>query len=69
MATLEDVLDRYAEGMFDTDNQDPVFENHFDEVVGGIPMTADDRAAIVAFLHTLTDTAFVNNPEFMNPFE
>jgi len=68
--SLDDVLDRYAEGMQDTNNQDPVFENHFNAQVGGIVMSDDERDAVVAFLHTLTDSTFLNNEaEFGNPFD
>lgn len=69
LETLEDVLDRYSAGMQDTDNQDPVFENHFVASEGGIPMSEDEKAAIIAFLHTLTDTSFINNPAYQNPFQ
>lgn len=69
LATLDDVLDRYASGMFGTNNADPVLENHYVQSQGGIPMTDTDREAIVAFLHTLTDTVFTNNEELKNPFE
>ncbi len=36
---------------------------------GGVQLTADEKAAIIAFLKTLTDDGFKSNPEYQNPFE
>jgi len=32
-------------------------------------LTAYEKQALVAFLHTFTDTSFVSNPNFQNPFK
>jgi len=34
---------------------------------GGLGLAPSQKADLIAFLHTLTDTAFVNNPAFSNP--
>lgn len=58
-ATLEDVLDHYASGGHPSPNVDPNIKP--------FTMTEQDKADLIAFLHTLTDTAFVNNPAFRAP--
>jgi cytochrome c peroxidase len=35
--------------------------------VGGIPLTAQEKADIISFLRTLTDYQFLTNPEFADP--
>jgi cytochrome c peroxidase len=35
---------------------------------GGLHLSSSDKAALVAFLKTLTDYTFINNPEYSNPF-
>ncbi len=59
-ATLEEVLDHYASG-----GHSPEFS---DVNIRPFDMTEEEKQAILAFLHTLTDTSFVNNPAFSNPF-
>ncbi|MEZ4987175.1 MAG: hypothetical protein R2795_19395 [Saprospiraceae bacterium] len=58
--TLEQVLDHYASGGHGVENEN----------VNIIPfdLSPEEKQAIIAFLHTLTDTTFVNNPAFSNPF-
>jgi cytochrome c peroxidase len=59
--TLEDVMMHYTNGIQSSATLDPIlFEN--------ITLNSSERAAIVAFLHTLSDSAFINNPNFANPF-
>ena len=58
-ATLEEVVDHYASGGHFSDNVDPN--------VRQLKMTETDKADLIAFLHTLTDTGFVNNPAFADP--
>lgn len=62
IATLDEVLDHYASGGFASPNVDP-------NMVPFAIDTVDRRAALLAFLHTLTDTTFMNNPAHQNPFE
>ena len=56
-ATLEEVLDHYDHKMIYSTTLDSVFQKENNSV--GISLTKDKKEAIIAFLHTLTDTAFV----------
>ena len=59
-ATLEEVLDHYATGGHYADNLDPL--------IYPTGLNAQEKQDIIAFLKTLTDTTFVKNPAFSNPF-
>ena len=59
--TLDAVLDHYAEGVQDTPNLDPLLNKNGQR---GIALTKDERRQVVAFLHTLTDDAFLRNRKF-----
>ena len=59
--TLEAVIDHYSSGGQDHLNRDIRMQPmHF---------TESERAALVAFLKTLTDPAFLSDPRFSDPFE
>ncbi|SDL76415.1 cytochrome-c peroxidase [Siphonobacter aquaeclarae] len=61
---LQEVLDYYDAGVQDTPNLDPLLKQ------GGrlgIPMTADEKRKIIAFLNTLTDTEFLQDKRFAEP--
>jgi len=70
--TLEAVLDFYAGGGRDVGNGlyagDGRLNPYKDPLIGQIRLEAQDKADIVAFLKTLTDTAFVTDPRFADPF-
>jgi cytochrome c peroxidase len=53
--TLEAVIEHYATGVKRSATLDPNLAKHPD---GGVPLTADDKRALVAFLKTLTDAQF-----------
>jgi len=55
-ATLEAVVGHYAGGVKRSATLDPNLSKHPD---GGVPLSAADRRALVAFLETLTDASFV----------
>ena len=66
--TLEDVVENYSKKGFGVSNEDPNLPlmglngpNH--------TLTEAHKKAIVKFLHTLTDTVFVKNPDIQNPFQ
>ncbi|GAB2783756.1 cytochrome c peroxidase [Rhabdobacter roseus] len=59
--TLEAVLDHYASGVQDTPNLDPLLQQNGRR---GIPLTAQEKAQLVAFLGTLTDTDFLTDKRF-----
>lgn len=63
LATLEDVLDFYDSGVTDTPTLDSLLRNKETNRLG-IPLSSEDKKALIAFLHTLTDYDFINNPEF-----
>jgi cytochrome c peroxidase len=63
--TLEQVLDFYGEGVRSCANLDPKME--FTRA-GGTSLTAEEKRSIIAFLHTLSDSAFVTDPQFSDPF-
>lgn len=67
-ATLEQVIDHYSTGVQDHPNLDNRLRNN-DGSVRLANLNNDERAALVAFLHTLTDNDFINDEKFSNPFE
>lgn len=58
--TLEAVLDHYSSGGAAHPNQDPRIQP--------LRLTRSETAALVAFLKTLTDPQFLNDPRFADPF-
>ena len=65
--TLRQVVDHYSDAVQDTPGLDPLLRN-----LGGLPqrlnLTAAQRDALVAYLQTLTDQAFLNDVRFADPF-
>ncbi len=59
--TLDQVMNHYSSGVKNSSTLSP-------EVAGGIPMTASEKADIIAFLKTLSDYSFINDPRFNDPF-
>jgi cytochrome c peroxidase len=59
LATLADVLEHYSKGMDEKANPDPVFKQP--DGKSGIPLTAEEKTNLIAFLKTLTDKAFLEN--------
>ncbi|MCB0221269.1 MAG: c-type cytochrome, partial [Chrysiogenetes bacterium] len=51
-ATLEEVVAHYSEGVQRGSTLDPNLAKHLD---GGVPLSPEDRQALVAFLKTLTE--------------
>lgn len=64
-ATLEEVVNFYSEELKFSETIDPLMKNVHQ---GGVQLTEEEKSALVAFLKTLTDTTFINNPLFSNPF-
>ena len=60
----EQVLDHYDHGAVSSTSLDPMMQYNVDY---GLGLSEQDRADLIAFLHTLTDTEFLNNPAFANP--
>ncbi|MCG8574451.1 MAG: cytochrome-c peroxidase, partial [Flavobacteriales bacterium] len=63
--TLEEVVDFYSEGL----NHSPNIDSRMTRVKqGGVHLSEEDKAAVVAYLHCLTDSTFLTKEEFSNPF-
>ncbi len=59
--TLDEVLNHYISGVKNSSTINS-------EVVGGIPLTAQEKQDIILFLKTLTDTKFITDRRFADPF-
>ncbi len=67
--TLEEVLDHYNEHVaLDSPNLTRDMRASNVDGASTLLLTPDEKRKIIAFLHTLTDQAFVSNPQFSNPF-
>ena len=71
--TLEEVLDHYDSGIKNSSTLSPLIveaDNRDAAKIGRISLhlTAEEKAAIIAFLHTLTDRDFVTAERFSDPF-
>lgn len=64
-ATLEEVIDHYNGSLHRSATLDPNLAKHPE---AGFGLSAEDKAALVAFLKTLTDEQFVSAPTTTNPF-
>jgi cytochrome c peroxidase len=73
IATLSSVLDHYAAGGRTIDegpNAGEGAKNPLkDPLIRGFTLTDDERVSVLAFLATLTDDSFVNDPRFRDPWE
>lgn len=63
--SLEKVLDFYSEGVHLTANIDSKMGR---AQQGGVKLTAKEKEQIILFLLTLSDSVFIANPSFSNPF-
>ncbi|RYF85186.1 MAG: cytochrome-c peroxidase, partial [Chitinophagaceae bacterium] len=61
---LEQVLDHYTSGVKMSASLDPLLQKQNQP---GISLTTDQKLAITAFLHALTDQEFTQNPAFAKP--
>ena len=62
-STLEEVINHYSEGLQNSSTIDPLMKKVNQ---GGVQLTPLERADLKAFLITLTDDDFINNPSFQN---
>lgn len=65
-ATLEEVLNFYSEGVKTSVNIDSKMGRAHQ---GGVRLNVEEKQQIIAFLKTLTDSVFITNPNFSNPFK
>jgi len=63
--SLKDVLDFYSEGVQNGWNVDRKMAYAHR---GGVHLSETEKRRIIAFLGTLTDSTFLSNPDFSNPF-
>jgi cytochrome c peroxidase len=59
-ATLEEVIEHYNFGGHNSSTIDPLMK----KVDIGLGLTQQDKTDLINFLKTLTDSTFINNPEF-----
>ena len=59
--TLEEVINHYSEGLKPSSTIDPLMKKVSQ---GGVNLSTQDKADLKAFLLSLTDTKFINNPSF-----
>lgn len=62
--TLEEVIDFYSEGVKTSSTIDPLMPNDN----GGFHWTPLEKTQLIAFLKALSDTTFIQNPKFSNPW-
>lgn len=62
-ATLEEVIEHYNSGGVASSTIDPFMKY----TTGGLALAPSQKADLIAFLHTLTDTIFIHKPEFQDP--
>ena len=60
-ATLEEVINHYSEGLQKSSTIDPLMKRVNE---GGVHLSPQDKNDLKAFLLSLTDRKFINNPNF-----
>lgn len=72
IATLEEVLDFYADGGRNITSGPHAGDGRLNpfksDLIALIDLNEQEKADIIAFLKTLTDHEFINDPRFSNPF-
>tara|TARA_B100000768_G_scaffold168246_1_gene172980 strand:- start:1449 stop:2336 length:888 start_codon:yes stop_codon:yes gene_type:complete len=63
-STIDEVINHYSEGLQNSPTIDPLMKNVSQ---GGVQLNPEEKANLKAFLLTLTDDDFINNPNFSNP--
>ena len=63
-ATLEEVIDHYSEGLQNSSTVDPLMKK---VAQGGVQLNPTEKANLKAFLLSLSDFSFINNPEYAQP--
>jgi cytochrome c peroxidase len=67
-ATLREVIDHYDHGVKESPDLDSLLRDDAGHAVR-LNLSGQDKDALEAFLHTLTDHAMLADPKFSNPFE
>tara|TARA_B110000046_G_scaffold6876_1_gene7278 strand:+ start:1676 stop:2740 length:1065 start_codon:yes stop_codon:yes gene_type:complete len=63
-ATLEDVVEHYNSGVVASS---PNLDSEMDHFVGGLNLTPGEIIDLIAFLHTFSDSTYLNNLNFSDP--
>lgn len=63
--TLDEVIDFYSTGIH---QKSPNIDEHMVPFGSGLQLTPEQKADLIAFLHTLTDSSFIKNKAFSDPF-
>lgn len=67
--SLEEVIDHYSDGIKTSQTLSPFLQiGKLDAKTHGFRFTEQEKKDIVHFLHLLTDSGFVHNPLFSDPF-
>jgi cytochrome c peroxidase len=66
--TLDAVIDHYSSGGKNHPNKDVRVQPH-DRLGRPLHFTSSEKAALIAFLKTLTDSKFLSDPRFSDPFK
>lgn len=61
--TLDEVINHYSEGLVYSETIDPLMKKVAE---GGVQLSAEEKADLKAFLLSLSDPSFINNPDFHN---
>jgi cytochrome c peroxidase len=62
--TLDQVIDFYSNGVKNSATISPLMHH---VMQGGVRLTDEEKSQLKAFLNTLTDETFLNNPTYSNP--
>ncbi len=68
LQTLEDVLQHYVRGGTQTQSGDGAENPYKDALIRPLDLNADEVADLVAFLESLTDSAFLEDPRLADPW-
>lgn len=63
--TLEEVVNHYNNELYSSSTLDPALASTMGT---GLMLDAGEIADLIAFLHTLTDNTYLNNPDYKSPF-
>lgn len=63
--TLEEVIEFYSHNLVWSPTIDPLMKKVSQ---GGVNLTEQEKMNLLAFIKTLTDTTFTNNPDYSDPF-
>jgi cytochrome c peroxidase len=66
--TLEEVINFYSEGLIYSDYAHPLMHKLIPPYGQGAELNPQQKADLLAFLKSLTDTTFINNPKYKSPF-